>query len=141
MNGYDNSALEVANRAWNRILQFSQTRHFNALKQVPSDGPLFHYTTVDGLGGIIEGNYLQATSAYFLNDSPEILFGYRILDRVLADWLKSNPRGEESLTLGLIRDLRRSFGEVLLPMDAIKPIYVACFCQDDNLLSQWRAYG
>ena len=23
----------------------------------------------------------------------------------------------------------------------IDPIYLACFCEDDNLLSQWRAYG
>jgi Protein of unknown function (DUF2971) len=26
-------------------------------------------------------------------------------------------------------------------MNLIKPVYLACFCQDDNLLSQWRAFG
>jgi len=59
----------------------------------------------------------------------------------LDEWLAMNPRREESLTIGLVRGLRKSFGEDLLKRNVIQPIYLACFCEDDNLLSQWRTYS
>ena len=37
--------------------------------------------------------------------------------------------------------LSRWFGEDLLKRNVIHPIYLVCFCEDDNLLSQWRTYG
>ena len=108
---------------------------------MPANGLLHHYTTADGLKGIIENNQLWATSAYFLNDSAEITYGYGVLKEVLDDWLAKNPRPEGSVTLGLARGLYRFFGEDLLNRNMIRPIYLACFCEDDNLLSQWRTYG
>lgn len=53
-----------------------------------------HYTTADGLKGIIEKNDLWANSAYFLNDSAEITYGYGLLKEVLANWLGNNPRSD-----------------------------------------------
>jgi len=141
LSGYDKSAVELADAALTRILKFHYNRELLPPKQPPPGGVLFHYTTADGLKGIIEQNELWATSAYFLNDSAEITYGYGLLKEVLDEWLSKNPRSEESLTLGLARDLRKSFGEDLLNMSLIKPIYLTCFCEDDNLLSQWRTYG
>jgi len=141
MGGYDESALQLAAVALNQVLKFHYNREITSPKQAPPKGLLFHYTTADGLKGIIEQNELWATSAYFLNDSAEITYGYGLLKEVLDDWIAKNPRDEKSLSLGLARDLRKSFGEDLLNMDIIKPIYLACFCEDDNLLSQWRTYG
>jgi hypothetical protein len=37
--------------------------------------------------------------------------------------------------------LRTWFGEDLLQKHVVPPVYVACFCENDNLLSQWRTYG
>ena len=37
-------------------------------------------------------------------------------------------------------DLSKAFGDDLLKI-IIPPIYLVCLCEDDNLLSQWRAYG
>jgi Protein of unknown function (DUF2971) len=137
---YDKSAVELASSALNQILKLHYDREFIAPKQSPMR-LLHHYTTADGLKGIIEKNELWATSAYFLNDSAEITYGYGLLKEALDDWLAKNPRPEESLTLGLARGLRKSFGEDLLKRNIIQPIYLACFCEDDNLLSQWRTYG
>ena len=136
---YDKSAVELADSALNQVLKLH--REVTAPKQRPPRGLLYHYTTADGLKGIVEKNELWATSAYFLNDSAEITYGYGLLKKVLDDWLVKNPRPEESLTLGLARNLRNWFGEDLLKRNVIQPIYLACFCEDDNLLSQWRAYG
>jgi hypothetical protein len=81
MGGADNSAFQLATVAWNKILQFNLAR--NSTTPEPPNRFIFHYTTVDGFGGIIGDNYLQATSAYFLNDSTEITYGCKILSRVL----------------------------------------------------------
>jgi hypothetical protein len=138
---YDKSAVQLANSAFDRILKFHHEREFITPKQMPPRGLLYHYTTADGLKGIIENNELWATSAYFLNDSAEITYGYGVLKEVLDAWLAKNPRPEESLTLGLVRGLLKWFGDDLLKRTVIDPIYLACFCEDDNLLSQWRTYG
>jgi hypothetical protein len=141
LSEYDKSAVELANAALGRIVKFHFDREVIAPRPMPASGLLHHYTTADGLKGIIENNELWATSAYFLNDSAEITYGCGLLKEVLDDWLAKNPRPEDSVTLGLARGLRRFFGEDLLNRNMIRPIYLACFCEDDNLLSQWRAYG
>jgi hypothetical protein len=138
---YDKSAVDLANVALTQILTFHHKREVIAPSPMSSSGLLHHYTTADGLKGIIETNELWATSAYFLNDSAEITYGYGVLKEVLDDWIANNPRPKGSLALGLARDFRRWFGEDLLKKDVVTPIYLACFCQEDNLLSQWRAYG
>jgi len=130
------SAFWAAAEASNEILKFYHCREFTSTKPIPSSGFLFHYTTADGLKGIIEKNELWATSAYFLNDSSEISYGCGVLREVLDFWIAQNSNRSASLSLRLAQDIRKSFGD-----DASPSIYVACFCEKDDLLSQWRAYG
>jgi hypothetical protein len=137
LSEYDKAAVDIAGTAFNKVLKFHRDREVIGPKQ----GVLHHYTTADGLKGIVENSELWASSAYFLNDSAEITYGYGLLKEALDKWLTQNPRSEESVSLGLARVLRRWFGEDLLNKNVIQPIYLACFCEDDNLLSQWRAYG
>src|SRR5271165_146778 len=107
----------------------------------PPSHCLFHYTDSKGLIGIVEDNKLWATSAYFLNDTSEITYGYGLLAEALRGWIAVNPRPQGALSLQLALDLERSFGGDLLNRSIISPIYLTCFCKQDNLLSQWRAYG
>jgi len=137
LSEYDQSAVKLASKAWGQIFELNLKREVAS----PKSGLLYHYTVVEGLKGIIERNELWASSAYFLNDSAEIIYGYGVLKDVLDAWLAKSRRPEESFTLGLVRDLRKWFGEDLLERHVIDPIYLACFCEDDNLLSQWRTYG
>ena len=97
LSEYDQSAVKLASKAWGRIFKFNVKRAISS----PKSGLLYHYTDVEGLKGIIERNELWASSAYFLNDSAEITYGYGLLKEVLDDWLAKNHRPEESLTLGL----------------------------------------
>jgi hypothetical protein len=134
-------AARIINAAYNRILAYHNDREQASAKERPNDGVLYHYTTAEGLKGIIENQELWATSAYYLNDSAEILYGYRLLDLALENWLmRANPEAS-SVSRGLAGSLRRYFGHDALERNVITPIYLTCFCEEGNQLSQWRTYG
>jgi hypothetical protein len=141
LSEYDKAAVDLADVAYNNILTFHHNREITQPRRTPPSGFLFHYTTVEGLKGIIEKNELWATSAYFLNDSAEIIYGCRVLKEALEEWMANNPRTEDSLTLAMARQLHTTFGDTFLNKAIVVPIYLACFCENDNLLSQWRTYG
>jgi hypothetical protein len=141
LSEYDKSAVDSANAAYNEVLKFHYNREITGPKPKPSSGLLFHYTTAEGLKGIVEKNELWATSAYFLNDSAEVIYGCRTLKEALEEWMANNPRPADSMTLVVARELHSTFGNQFLNMQVVEPIYLACFCEDDNLLSQWRTYG
>jgi hypothetical protein len=137
LSEYDKSAVASARAIFNQISTVYERQWSD---EPPPDTVLYHYTSAEGLKGIIESNELWAPSAYYLNDSAEMFYGYNVLREVLDQWLSKNSRSEDSITLGLARQLRSSF-EDLFEKRLLKPIYLTCFCEEDNLLSQWRAYG
>jgi hypothetical protein len=101
---------------------------------------LFHYTGADGLKGIFEDNCLWATGASYLNDASEIEYGCAVLGDVLAHWEESN-KDSASLQGKIVASIRNSLDAPASKFERAMTIYVACFCERDNLLSQWRAYG
>ena len=134
-------AKKIMTDAHNRIVQFHNDRDQQAASRRPKNFVLYHYTTVDGLKGIVENDELWATSAYYLNDSTEIMYGYQLIDEALEAWRKRVNPPELSMAGGLVYALQRQFGHDYLKRNIITPIYLTCFCEEDNLLSQWRAYG
>lgn len=86
----------------------------------------YHYTSLETLWAILGTETLRATQARFSNDSEEIKKGIRILKDLCSqyndgslkkyvNWLED--RGEENIDC-----------------------YIACFCGDSDILSQWRGY-
>ena len=119
-------------------------------------GRLYHYTDAKGLIGIVQGSVLWATDAEFLNDAQELRFGRQEVHDALiarADELSpSEPPTEHSdysdragYTRAIImRSAAEGIGSGGMP--GVTPwerqvVYVACFCEDGDLLSQWRAYA
>jgi hypothetical protein len=49
---------------------------------------LFHYTTSEGLKGILESRSFRCTDANFLNDSLEIKYGNKIISDILNGHLR-----------------------------------------------------
>lgn len=137
LSEYDKSAVASAQAVFKKI---SVTYDRQYSDEPPPGTILYHYTSAEGLKGIIESNELWATSAYYLNDSAEMFYGYNVLKEVLDQWLSKASHCEDSISLGLAQQLRKSF-EDLFEKRLLKPIYLTCFCEEDNLLSQWRAYG
>lgn len=96
---------------------------------------LFHYTTLNGLRGIIESKTLWLTKAAYLNDRSELkhaitLFQQEAISQAVALPDKSADVGE------LLREAAHQ-------LDSFQKtnICLASFCEDGDLLSQWRGYG
>src|SRR5580704_8956937 len=95
---------------------------------------LFHYTSQAGLLGIVSSNVLWATNALYLNDSSELDYGLTVAREKLRSVLqRSDPVNE---LLRRTDDLLKL--QVLLPN---RSFYACCFCEESNLLSQWREYA
>jgi hypothetical protein len=100
---------------------------------------LAHYTTADGLRGIIQNGNLWASGACYLNDSSEIDYGRLLFDDILTKAIAEE--GRDPVSKSVFQEAKKAFesGGEMEPI--ISRTYVACFCEKDNLLSQWRAYG
>jgi hypothetical protein len=95
-------------------------------------GPLYHYTSVEALKGIVDDGVLHATHAFYMSDASEIRYGVgriqeRCAHRAPTDEL---PRELLEATDKWLREL------LFLP----QPICTACFSQKADDLNQWRSY-
>lgn len=102
---------------------------------------LYQYTDVQGLEGIFSNRSLWATHYAYLNDKAEVLYTARLAAEMLGvlggavGEMPSEPGLDPRRTLGLFLDALR---DRLVPFASP---YVACFSDQGDLLSQWRAYG
>ena len=106
---------------------------------------LFHYTTFEGLKGILEENFFRATDAYTTNDSQEIVHGIDLIKH----YLEKNGENE------VIKEKVRGFIDYLIGKERsdkfASGVFLTCFSSYDDadpdkvfnngLLSQWRGYG
>ena len=97
---------------------------------------LYHYTTLEGLKGILETQTLWATHFEFLNDSSEL----KVFKEKFLNVLREDPRIRTDFE-SLIKSLQKVIEK--------EEIYITSFChepkdpytQKNGLLSQWRGYG
>jgi hypothetical protein len=94
---------------------------------------LYHYTDVQGLLGIIQTQTLWATHVDYLNDSSEVQYARRLVIEMLTTY---EAEARLSSTRAVLSRARETFDLV-----AATDVYVLCFCEDGDLLSQWRGYG
>lgn len=119
------------------------------------DDALFHYTSADGLIGILNSGEIWSTAYYCLNDESELAAGKEILTAEFRRAthtmiLDNDPLVEIFRSRGVdIEEYARTFvnwvlGHTFHELCA----YITCFCRPTGaedfvhgLLSQWRAYG
>jgi hypothetical protein len=92
---------------------------------------LYHYTDAQGLLSMLQSRSIWATDAAFMNDPGELRYGYMLLDKIVRDRLAGRRAR-------LVLDIVQS---VLDEKVRNARVYVASFCERDDLLSQWRGYG
>src|ERR1700683_5599994 len=90
---------------------------------------LYHYTSADGLLGIMQTKKIWATSVQHLNDAQEYKYGLGLLREELDARLNAE-RGPRNERYG---ELSKS-----LQSEGGGPIYVACLLDQGDFLSQWR---
>lgn len=91
---------------------------------------LYHYTSSVGLQGILTSKNIWASDIRYLNDAHEFVYG---LDQLIPE-----------LTKQIVDELKNEYAEpalkIILGADDAR-YFVACFCEDGDLLSQWRGYA
>jgi len=94
---------------------------------------LYHYTDLNGLLGILDGRCVWATHSRFVNDASELHYGFSMLKEIVDELGPSNP-------LSVRGQFLRKLVKGHLYDDGVD-CYVACFCDRDDILSQWMAYA
>jgi len=112
---------------------------------MPRANTLFHYTTAAGLLGILRNSTLWATDLHFLNDAKESIYAQDLVTNAIRGMKNPvlNP-GHSAYGMGEggVEVFDRYRGYVLDALDSAEHgVYVACFCESGDLLSQWRGYG
>jgi hypothetical protein len=89
---------------------------------------LYHYTTAEGLQGIIKTKSIWASDYRFLNDTTEFNYGLSIFKDIFDESKKELP----SDVVELIDRLKDTSEVALL---------ITSFCECGDRLSQWRGYN
>jgi hypothetical protein len=101
---------------------------------------LYHYTTADGLIGILQSRQIWATNVRFMNDTSELGYGIRMVRDIFDDVRRqaADLGARQARLFGFVCD-----GIFAMLDDAERNTkhYAVSFCGNGNLLSQWRGYG
>jgi hypothetical protein len=102
--------------------------------QPPRPERLYHYGQAQGLLSILESQCLWATDARYLNDASELNYAIALVQETV-DVLAAAPETQavvRTFLAGLVPSLR----------DSSQPaVYTVSFCEEGDILSQWRAYA
>jgi Protein of unknown function (DUF2971) len=90
---------------------------------------LYHYTTIKGVIGICKSRTIWATDLLYMNDPSEYVYASKIIDEVTKAYAATHPGFE------------RYEPAWPNPLDLGLRVYAACFCEEKDLLSQWRGYA
>lgn len=133
-------------------------------------GLIYHYTSASGLKGILQGKSIFATHSAYLNDSSEMQYGDDLGTQLLLARLKDehtqvfdglvtiadtyamleHERSElEVLRKRYVAVTGRKFYTLNYAHDSMtrffpaqgKASYITSFCENGDLLSQWRGYA
>ena len=97
--------------------------------------PLYHYTSLDGLLGIVKYKRLWATHVAYLNDSTELDYAVRLLRSHINNVLLEHEQADDD------RDCLSQLHQWLSDSWVQNNLLFTCsFSEAGNLLSQWRAY-
>lgn len=95
---------------------------------------VYHYTSLNGVLGIVEGGYLRASNIRYLNDATEMSHFSELFWNAITKRQNGSP-----LSLEFFRQLQAWVSERLTSGLGHK-LHVVCFTTNGNLLSQWRSY-
>lgn len=94
---------------------------------------IYHYTSPEGLKGIIEDSCLYATDMYFLNDTSEGMYVIGIVERNLEEFCQGNVTLQQYIQKEIKCRKEGKWKE--LTHD-----YTISFCMNDDLLEMWNYY-
>jgi hypothetical protein len=130
---------EIREKSQVKVVSEKTSALYLRLRENEPDPPerLFHYTNSQGLLGIVTSQKLWASHADFLNDSSEPEYAFDVLKDSLNEIVRSLEHASIAArwlsgVWDYVEDEYKKHGP---------HVYVSCFCEDGDLLSQWRGYG
>jgi len=117
-----------------KILISEIQKAFGDLWRIELPENLYHYTSADGMMGILEKKEIWATQYQYVNDSSELIYGRQLARNLI---LMHNKTYAHVI-------VRRMLKNLLEHMDNDRQQtqnFIACFCEAPDLLSQWRGYS
>lgn len=123
-------------KALNSILIGTSAKISASRNGLQTDVPelLFHYTTAAGMRGILDSSQLWATNYRFLNDVSEVAYSVSLFESLIQERLAKVQNDVVSEFLSRTLSTANGF-------DGMLDCYIACFCERDDLLNQWRTYA
>jgi len=96
--------------------------------------PLYHYTTFQGLQGILKNRSFWATEVAYLNDGTERTYARQALESLFASHENQHPGTAVSAVL----DEARRYLDFT---ESNWAQFVTCFCEEGDLLNMWMGYA
>lgn len=124
-----NNIIHFENALWKQVFKLAQDDE----KQNDFFGLLYHYTTSEGLLGILQNQNIWSTESSFLNDLFEIQYGIDITQ----DILKIHTTKKDIFVKKFCK-LTISYLNIMNSKE--EEIYITSFCEKSDLLSQWKGY-
>ena len=96
--------------------------------------PIFHYTSPEGILGILNSKSLFATDLNYLNDKSEGIYGLSLLQRELNSLLN----GKKLLEPYILREIKEAREDI--KNSYLFHTYTISFSMDSDLLGMWNYY-
>lgn len=116
------------------IYRILQEDSFNINFGSESNNIVYHYTSIQGLDGIINSNSMWMTDFKYMNDYKEISHGVGLVENLVNDLEKND-----------IYNNKEEYFQIwkrFIKKGIKKRICISCFSVDNgDSLSQWRGYG
>jgi hypothetical protein len=118
-------------------LDFESANFVRAQKIESWPERLFHYTTQSGLLGILDSGAVWATKVQYLNDSTEFGLALATAKTRLESRINACKKtGGSDVGVDVLRVIMNNLHGI-----TNSNVCAVSFCQDGDLLSQWRGYG
>ncbi|HXJ40003.1 MAG TPA: DUF2971 domain-containing protein, partial [Bryobacteraceae bacterium] len=102
----------------------------------PTPSRVFHYTDTRALKSIVTNGELWASHVDYVNDSQEFRYARAFIDTAFERRIAQSAP-DIAPKIGKLRDVYRTHSFL---WQSTSDVYIACFCEEGDLLSQWRAY-
>lgn len=112
---------------YDRLDEALDKYHVQLSQRVINENIIYHYTSYEGLKGILSSQKLRFTDYKFLNDPTEIEY----CKKIILDEMYNHDLGSKNFHL-----INQFFNQ----LDAMYKIYISCF-SENNKLSLWRYYA
>lgn len=97
---------------------------------------LWHYTSGDGLIGIIGSGEFWVTQVSCVNDATEIRYSRLLLRQALIEKRQNSNAGDDETVL-----YDTAIDALSTNITPLSEWFIGCLSAEDDDLSQWRAYG